>query len=98
MAQVMPLGKLIRSKLFDGNTVPPRTKRRVTVKDEKTLSILLGILGRSRIAHNINQLAGAVNLGSLPVNIETQKKLDDACRAIFWIRQQLILSLGLKQE
>jgi hypothetical protein len=98
MAQGMPLGKFIRSKLFDGNTAPRRTKGRFPVKDEKALSKLLGVLGKSRIANNINQLARAANLGSLPVNIETQKKLDDACRAIFWIRQQLILSLGLKQE
>jgi hypothetical protein len=98
MAQGMPLGKFIRSKLFDGNSVPRRTKGRFPVKDEKTLSKLLGLLGRSRIANNINQLARAANLGSLPVNVETQKKLDDACRAIFWIRQQLILSLGLKQD
>lgn len=98
MAQGMPLGKFIRSKLFDGNSAPRRTKGRFPVKDEKALSKLLGILGQSRIANNINQLARAANLGSLPVNIETQKKLDDACRAIFWIRQQLILSLGLKQE
>lgn len=98
MAQGMPLGKFIRSKLFDGNSAPRRTKGRFPVKDEKALSKLLGVLGQSRIANNINQLARAANLGSLPVNIETQKKLDDACRAIFWIRQQLILSLGLKQE
>ena len=98
MAQGMPLGKFIRSKLFDGNSAPRRTKGRFPVKDEKAISKLLGILGQSRIANNINQLARAANLGSLPVNIETQKKLDDACRAIFWIRQQLILSLGLKQE
>lgn len=98
MAQGMPLGKFIRSKLFDGNSAPRRTKGRFPVKDENALSKLLGILGQSRIANNINQLARAANLGSLPVNIETQIKLDDACRAIFWIRQQLILSLGLKQE
>lgn len=98
MAHGMPLGKFIRSKLFDGNSAPRRTKGRFPVKDEKALSKLLGVLGQSRIANNINQLARAANLGSLPVNIETQKKLDDACRAIFWIRQQLILSLGLKQE
>jgi hypothetical protein len=98
MAQGIPLSQFIRSKLFDGSTAPRRTKGRFPVKDEKTLSKLLGVLGRSRISNNINQLARAANVGSLQVNVETQKKLDDACRAIFWMRQQLILALGLKQE
>jgi hypothetical protein len=98
MAQGIPLSKFIRTKIFDGNAAPRRTKGRYPIKDEKALSKLLGILGRSRISSNINQLARAANLGSMPVNMETQKKLDDACRAIFWMRQQLILSLGLKQE
>lgn len=98
MAQGIPLSQFIRTKLFDGNAAPRRTKGRFPVKDEKALSKLLGVLGRSRISNNINQLARAANIGSLPVNLETQKQLDDACRAIFWMRQQLILSLGLKQE
>ncbi len=47
---------------------------------------LLGALGQSRLASNVNQLAKAVNTGSLQVNDEVQKAILDACRSIQWMR------------
>ena len=98
MAHGVSLGEFIRSCLFKENVSIRRTKGRFPVKDEQALSRLLGILGRSRIPNNINQLAKAANSGSLPVNPDTEKKLTDAHNAILWMRNQLIQALGLKAE
>ena len=55
---------------------------------------MLGALGQSRIASNINQLAKTANSGSLPVNKEVLEGLNDAVDAIRWMRETLILYLG----
>ena len=44
---------------------------------QKLLAKLLGVLGKSRIANNINQLAKAANSGSLPVNEEVLQSIND---------------------
>ncbi len=98
MAQGMSLGEYIRSCIFEENISIRRTKGRFPVKDEQALSKLLGMLGRSRIPNNINQLAKAANSGSLPVNPDTEKQLHEASRSVFWIRRQLIQALGLKAQ
>ncbi|GJL67259.1 MAG: hypothetical protein NPIRA05_22300 [Nitrospirales bacterium] len=56
----------------------------------KILCKLLGLLGKSRLASNVNQLAKAVNSGSLPVNPEVEKALMDASIAIQMMRQDLL--------
>lgn len=74
MAQGTSLGEYIRSCIF-GGSIPVRVRRtrgRFPVKDEQVLSQILGMLGRSRIPNNINQLAKAANTGSLPVTPETE--------------------------
>ena len=94
----MSLGEYIRSCVFAEDAPIIRTRGRFPVKDEQALSQVLGMLGQSRIPQNINQLAKAVNSVSLPVTPETEKRLYEACRAIAWMRQQLVLALGLKSE
>lgn len=64
--------------------------------DKQKISQLLGFLGQSRIASNINQLAKAVNSGSLPVNEEVVSNLNEAVAAILWMRDELIKALKLK--
>lgn len=69
----MSLASYIRSRLFD-STVEPNRKHmkrgRFPVKDHQALAQLMGLLGQSRIANNVNQLARAANTGTLPVTPE----------------------------
>jgi len=58
----------------------------------------LEFLGKSRISQNINQLAKAANSGSLPLNHEVIEELNDACKAINWLRDTLIKAIGLKPQ
>ena len=67
----MPLGAYIRSRLFDGDLPPRRTRGKFPVKDQQALGKVLGELGKSRFANNLNQLARAANTGSLPVTPDT---------------------------
>ena len=94
-----PLGVYIRAKLFDGEEAPRkvRTRTRKPVEDERALGRLLGELGKARLANNLNQLAKAANTGSLPVTLDTEKALRDACAAIQDMRSLLLRALGFQQ-
>ena len=71
-------------------------KQAPAIQDRKALGRLLGALGKSRISSNINQLAKAANSGSLPVNEEVTKALNNAVRSIEWMKITLIEGMGLK--
>jgi hypothetical protein len=93
----MPLGAYIRSRLF-GEPAPHRAARKAKrpVKDHQALASVLGELGKRRIANNLNQLAKAVNSGSLPLTPETEKSLQEACAGVQWLRTTLMQALGLQ--
>ena len=98
MAGNVPLGAYIRTVLF-GDDVEPRQARGIKpVEDHRALATVLGQLGKSRLANNVNQLARAVNTGSLPVTPETEADLQEACADIRRIRIDLMKALGLKPE
>ncbi len=94
----MSLGAYVRSRLFDSEAPKRRTRGKHPVKDHTELGKLLGELGRSRIANNLNQLAKAANSGSLEVSPDTEQAIQDSCGDIRWIRRSLIVALGLLPE
>ena len=90
----LPLGAYIRDRLL-GDDVAPRTRRgNSTVKDKEALGRVMGALGAARLSANLNQLAKAVNTGSLPVTPETEAELQEACRKIADMRADLLRALG----
>jgi hypothetical protein len=91
----MSLGGYIRSRLLDPNRAPPRRRGKFTVKDHRALAQLLAMLGQSRLANNVNQLAKAANSGSLPVTPETEEALLTAAREVAQMRELLIKALGV---
>lgn len=95
LAAGLPLGRFIKDAIFNKGMRPART-RKPSIIDQKLFAQLLGAIGKSRIANNINQLAKAANSGSLPVNKEITDSLNDAVDAIKWMRETLIKALGLK--
>jgi hypothetical protein len=94
----MSLGAYIRSRIFNESLPKRRTRGKHPVKDHQELGKLLGELGRSRIANNINQLAKAFNSGSLEVSPDTEQSIKNSCGDISWIRRTLIVALGLLVE
>lgn len=67
--------------------------RRVSNRD---LSQIIYLLGQSRIPNNLNQIAKAINMGTIIVSPDTERHIDESYRMVLWIRQTLIQQLGLK--
>lgn len=91
----MPLGAFVRERLFGAELKPRRTRGKHPVKDHEALGRALALLGASRLSANLNQLAKAVNTGSLPVTPETEADLRAACEAVAEMRAALMRALGV---
>ncbi len=102
-AGTLSLAAYIRLKLFAGEDYPP-TKRNATRKRRQpsvelaVLGHMLGGLGQSRIASNLNQIAKAANMGALPVTPELEQELLEACAAVKTMRHELITALDVKVQ
>jgi len=88
------LGAYIRDRLFGDDVTPCTTRGKFPVKDQAALGRVLGALGSSRLSANLNQLAKAVNTGSLPVTPETEEELRRACAAVLAMREDILSALG----
>ncbi|MEM8986540.1 MAG: plasmid mobilization relaxosome protein MobC [Pseudomonadota bacterium] len=73
-------------------------KKRSPVADDAALARVLGALGQSRLASNLNQIAKAANQGVLTVTPDLIDELSDACADVRAMRQDLIAALGFKLE
>ncbi|WP_205691944.1 plasmid mobilization relaxosome protein MobC [Caulobacter soli] len=94
----MALGAYIKWRVFNPDKPPPRVRGKAPVKDHLALTKLMGLLGQSRIANNLNQLARGANTGTLPVTEETEAALLEAVRDVAELRRLLIAALGLGDE
>ena len=94
LAGSKPVGQYIRDQALGSDSMP-RAARHSPVKDAEPLGQLLGLLGGSRLASNLNQLSKAANQGSLPVTQEVEEDLRRACAEVFGMRVLLLQALGL---
>lgn len=92
-----PLGAFIRERLLGGDLSPRRTRGRKPVKDHAALGEVLGALGRSRLSSNLNQIAKAAHMGSLPVSRDLETELAQACAAVRDMRSRLLEALGIRE-
>jgi hypothetical protein len=92
----MSVAAYIRWRLFNSESPPPRTRGKHPVKDHKALAQLLVLLGQSRLAANVNQLARSANSGSLPLTPDTERALTEASKDIAEIRQLLLQALNVE--
>lgn len=93
----LSLGAYIRSRLFQTDTPPPKSRGKFPVKGHKALAQAIALLGQSRIASNLNQLARAAHTGTLPVDGSMEVDLHEAVQAVSDIRALLISALGLSE-
>lgn len=93
----MPLGAYIRSRLLAGAEIP-RRRLRQPARDDARLGQILGALGQSRIANNLNQIAHAANLGALALTPEQAANLREGCQAVRAMRSDLLRALGLEAD
>lgn len=92
------LSAYIRERLFGKHIGPfqPRRrkrKRHTPTPDHVILAQVLGKLGESRLASNLNQIAKAANIGALPVTDELMFELHAACANVQEMRDKVIKAL-----
>ena len=95
-AEGVSISAYIRRQLFGCEVQLRKTRSRVPVKSQKALAQVLGKLGETRIANNLNQIAYEANCGTLLMDQQTKEELLGACAHIAWMRVKLIEALGLK--
>ena len=93
-ANGVPLGAYIKAKLFGEDLEKVRRRNTRPVEDHIALARLLAVLGQSRLSSNLNQLARAVNTGTLPVHPDVEAEISAACREIVKMRSELLRALG----
>lgn len=91
----MSLSAYMRWKLFNPNSPPPKRRGKSPVKDHRALAQLLALLGQTRLANNMNQLAKAANSDSLPFTPETEEAIVTAAREVAEMRALLIKALDI---
>ena len=94
-AEGVSISAYVRKRLFGKDVSLRKTRSRVPVKNQAALAQVLGKLGETRIANNLNQIAYEANCGSLLMDQHTEQELLIACAQIAWIRLKLIEALGL---
>lgn len=92
----MSLAGYVKYCIFDMGASVPKARGKNPSKDEKALAQILAMLGQSKIANNLNQLAEAAESGSLPVNLDTETAIKVSCAAAIEMRSLLIKALGLE--
>ena len=97
-ANGVPLGAYIKAKLFDEPLEKVRRRNTNPVKDHEAPGRVLGALGKSRLSQNLNQIARAANMGSLPVSPELEDELRQACAEVEALRKELLRALGSLSE
>lgn len=95
----MSVSAYIRKCVF-GDDVAPRKKRlsHKPVADQEAIARVLSMLGRTRIANNLNQIAYQANCGTLLLDEDTKNHIKETCAYIAFMRVKLIEALGLKEE
>ncbi len=91
----MSVAAYIRWRLFDPENPPPKSRGKFPVKDHQALTQLLGLLGQSRIANNLNQLARSANTGSLLFDEATEREIHEAASEVAEMRRLLLQALSL---
>ena len=94
MADGMALATFIRAKVLDEKLPRTRCRSTASIGDKQAIAQILGLLGQSRIANNLNQLAYHANIGSLAMDETAIAQLDEAYEQIIVLRQTLIKALG----
>lgn len=92
------LAAYIRECLFGEDAAPRKKPGNSPIVNAEALARVLGALGASRLSSNLNQLAKAVHMGSLPVTPETEEELQEACAEVKALRTDLMRALGKMPE
>ncbi|MFD1303658.1 hypothetical protein ACFQ4G_18980 [Methylobacterium marchantiae] len=91
----MSLSAYVRKVLFSGEAAPRKGRSYRPIADQEALARVLGLLGQSGIAYNLNRLVSEARTGCLPLDQPTLAEIEQACAHVRSMRDQLVAALGL---
>lgn len=94
MAAGMTLSTYIRACLFAKEERRRKRRPKSAVADKKAIAEALALLGQSRIANNLNQLAYQANIGALTIEDRERAKIEEAYGHVRSMRALLVAALG----
>ena len=94
LAAGMTLSAYVRACVFAEDTRRRKRRPKTVVKDKKAAAEALALLGQSRIASNLNQLAYHANMGILIVDEKDKAEIAEANAHLKAIRSLLMTALG----
>ena len=98
LAAGMTLSAYVRACVFAENAKLRKTRPKDIIEDKKAAAEALALLGQSRIANNLNQLAYHANIGALNVGEAEKSHIAEANAHLMAIRALLMEALGKKQN
>ena len=99
LADGVTVSSYVRECLFGKDTNKRKTRRRhQPVADEQSLACTLAMLGETRIANNLNQLAHKANMGELKMSSSTLAQIEEAYDHIQAMRKDLVKAIGLIEQ
>ncbi|WP_299867601.1 hypothetical protein [uncultured Roseobacter sp.] len=96
LAAGMTLSAYVRACVFAEDTKLRKTRPADHVEEKKAAAEALALLGQSRIASNLNQLAYHANIGALIVGEAEKARIAEANTHLSAIRTLLMEALGKK--
>ena len=98
LAGASSVSAYIRRCVFHGDIPPNIRTRQPLIKDQQAIAKLLGLLGETRIANNLNQIAHHANMDKLEVNDTVLSQIEEAYQHVQSMRAALIKALGLIED
>jgi hypothetical protein len=92
----MPLASYIKSVVLADDAPKYRKRSKPPVAEQQLLAEVLVKLGATRSANNLNQIAKAINQGTLYLDDELETDIQTALAEIAWMRVTLMQALGIK--
>ncbi|MEO0782295.1 MAG: plasmid mobilization relaxosome protein MobC [Pseudomonadota bacterium] len=93
LAAGMTLSTYVRACVFGEESKRRKRRAKDTVADKKAIAEALALLGQSRIANNLNQLAYHANIGALEIGSEEREQIDEAYAHVLALRALLVAAL-----
>lgn len=94
LAAGMTLSAYIRACVFAQEEKRRKRRPKNVVDDKRSVAEALALLGQSRIASNLNQLAYQANIGALVIEERERTKIEEAYTYVLTLRALLVAALG----
>ncbi|MHA3914245.1 plasmid mobilization protein [Halovulum sp. GXIMD14793] len=94
LADGMALSTFIRARALSDELPKRRGPKAAPIQDQAALAQVLALLGQSRIANNLNQLAYHANIGALSIEPAEQEQINEAYAYVGQMRALLLRALG----